>query len=183
MHHGGVNRWPVTPSPDPGKALFVGDPLWNRERPVDGIQFGMTIYTTIVPYIRPRKETRVGSYVPFLFLLQELEWRWSLLLDRGRPDAALPGRNAAICLHLDRIGAVICRQSPCPWRGSVILVGAAWKARSSGPLRVVGRARGGGPVYSGVRSVRRGCSLLALGTSVVGLGRGHIGSGRCSCRG
>ena len=63
----------------------------------------MTIYATIVPYICPRKETRVDGYVPFLFPLQELESHWSLLLDRGRPDAALPGWDAAVCLDFGRI--------------------------------------------------------------------------------
>ena len=107
MHHGGVNGWPVTPSLDPGKALLIGDPLWHGERPVDGVQLRMTVYATIVPYICLRKETRVDGYVPFLLSLQELESCWSLLLDSGRPDIALPGRDAAVCLDFGRIGAII----------------------------------------------------------------------------
>ena len=51
------------------------------------------------------------------------------------------------------------------------------------PLWVVGRARGGSPVYSGVGSIRRGRSLLSLETFVVRLGGSHIGRGGCSCGG
>ena len=119
MHHGGGDGWLVVPSPDPGKALLVGDPLWDGERLVDGVQLGMTIYATIVPYIRPRKETRVGGDVPFLFLLQELESRWSFSLGRGGPDSAWPGRDDALRLDFGRIGAVIRFQMVTVLNGAV----------------------------------------------------------------
>ena len=57
------------------------------------------------------------------------------------------------------------------------------KARLSRSLRVVGRTRSGGPVYSGVGSIRRRRSLLSLGTLVVRLRESRLGSGGCSCGG
>ena len=107
MHHGGVNGWSIVPGPDPGKTLLVGDPLWHGERPMDGIKFWMSIHTAIVSDIGPRKETRIGCDVPLMFLMQELESCRSLSLNRGGPDAAWPGRDAAVRLDFGWIRAVV----------------------------------------------------------------------------
>ena len=36
---------------------------------MNGVQLGMSIDPAVIPDVGPRKQTRVGSEIPFLFLL------------------------------------------------------------------------------------------------------------------
>ena len=110
VHHGGIVAWPVSSSAKPRHALFQGHSLWDRDGPVQGVQLRVSVYSAVVADIRPKKETSVFGEVPFLFLLQELEPRGSILLDRGSPDAAVAGCNAAVCLYFRGVGAVLRRE-------------------------------------------------------------------------
>ena len=75
-----------------------------------GVQFRVPIHAAVITDVSPEKGTNVGIDVPFLFLLQELEPCGPILSDRGGSGAAIAGRNAAIGLHLRRIGAMVGRE-------------------------------------------------------------------------
>ena len=48
VHHGGVSKRSICAGPQPGQVLLKGDSLWDGERPVDGIQLGVSIDATVV---------------------------------------------------------------------------------------------------------------------------------------
>ena len=110
MHHCGVSGGPVCAGSQPGQALLKRDPFGYSEGPVDGVQLEVTVHATVVVDVCPRKESRVGCYVPLLFFLEELESGRSFLLYRGHPNATLSGRDAAVSLHLGGVGAVVGRE-------------------------------------------------------------------------
>ena len=90
--------------------LLHGDPLWNGERPVDGVQLRVPIDTTVVPDVCARKRTRVSGDVPLTFFLEKLELGRPLSPHGGRSQAALSGRNAAIRLYLGGVEAIVRRE-------------------------------------------------------------------------
>ena len=110
VHHRGVSGGPVRAGSKPGQALLKHDPFGYRKGPVDGVQLGVTVQATVVADVLPRKEARVGRYVPLLFFLEELESGRSFPLYRGRSNAALSCRDAAVSLHLGGVGAVVGRE-------------------------------------------------------------------------
>ena len=110
MHHGGVVFWSIGPSAKPRQALFNRHPLWDQKRPVHGVQFRVSVHSTIVTDVRPRKEANVCSDVPFLLFLQELEPCRPIFSDRSGSGTAVAGRDAAVGLHLGGIGAIIGRE-------------------------------------------------------------------------
>ena len=69
LHRGGIERTPVTAHAEPSKALFKVDPLCDGERPMDGVQLRMSIGFAVIPYVSPKKQTRIGHDIPFPFLL------------------------------------------------------------------------------------------------------------------
>ena len=69
MHHGGVVLWSIRPSAKPRQALLDRHPLRNQKGPVHGVQFRVSVHSTIVTDVRPRKEANVCSDVPFLLFL------------------------------------------------------------------------------------------------------------------
>ena len=81
---------------------------------MDGVQLGVSVNATVISDVCSRKKKRVGCYVPFAFFLKKLEPYRPFSPHGGRSYAALPSRNAAICLYLCGIGAVI--------RGQVVAV-------------------------------------------------------------
>ena len=100
----------IRAGPQPGQPLLKGDPLWNGERPVDGVQLGVPIDTTVVPDVCARKRTRVSGDVPLTFFLEKLELGRPLSPHGGRSQAALSGRNAAIRLYLGGVEAIVRRE-------------------------------------------------------------------------
>ena len=85
-------------------------PLRDQKGPVHGVQFRVSVHSTVVTDVRPRKEANVCSDVPFLLFLQELEPCRSGFSDGCGSGAAVAGRDAAVGLHLPRIGAIIGRE-------------------------------------------------------------------------
>ena len=81
---------------------------------MDGVQLGVSINATVMSDVCSRKKTRVGGYVPFAIFLKKLEPGRPFFPHRGRTYATLLSQNAAICLYLCGIGAVI--------RGEVVVV-------------------------------------------------------------
>ena len=110
VHHGGVVFWPICPSTEPRQALLNRHLLWDQKRPVQGIQFRVSVHSTIVTDVCPRKEANVCSDVPFLLFLQELELCRPIFSDRGGSGTAVAGRDASVGLHLGGIGAIIGRE-------------------------------------------------------------------------
>ena len=112
VHHRGESGGLVRAGSKPGQALLKRDPFGYSEGPVDGVQLGVTVHATVVADVRPRKEARVGRYLPLSFFLEELELGQSFSLYRGCSNATLSGRDAAVSLHLGGVGAVM------PWGGT-----------------------------------------------------------------
>ena len=55
VHHGGVRRRLVCAGLQPGQTLLKGDPLWDGEGPVDGIELKMSLDAAVVQDICPRE--------------------------------------------------------------------------------------------------------------------------------
>ena len=110
IHGGRVGRRPITAGVGSGQALLKGNPLEDRERPMDWVQLWMSIDPAVVPDVRPGEGARVGGKVPFLLLLQKLESGRLLPLNRSCKNTALSGRNAAVGLYFGRIGTVVGHQ-------------------------------------------------------------------------
>ena len=70
----------------------------------------MSIDPAIVTNVRPRKKARIGSEVPFPFLLQQLEFCGPVLLDRCGSDVTWAGGDTAVGLDFCGVGAVVSRQ-------------------------------------------------------------------------
>ena len=64
----------------------------------------------------------MGRYVPLSFLLEKLEPGWPLSLHRGRSNAALSGRNAAIGLHFGGVRTVVRREVVLVFYDPVVIV-------------------------------------------------------------
>ena len=109
VHHGGVVFGLIGPRTQPRQALFNRYPLWDQKRPVHGVQLRVSVHSTVVTDVCPRKEANVCSDVPFLLFLQELEPGRSILSYRGGSGTAVAGRDAAVGLHLRGVGAIIGR--------------------------------------------------------------------------
>ena len=107
MHQYRVHRGLISTSAEPSEALFKSDPLCYRERPVDGVQLGMPVYTTVVSKVSPENRTRIRGDTPFSFSLQELEPSWSGLEHGSRTNAARSVGNTAVSLNLRGIRAVV----------------------------------------------------------------------------
>ena len=110
MHHGGVVVGSVRPGTEPCQALFDRYVLWDQKGPVHVVQFRVSVYSTVVTDVHPRKEANVCSDVSLLLFLQELEPCRLIFSDRCGLGTAVAGRDAAVGLHLGRIGAIISRE-------------------------------------------------------------------------
>ena len=119
VHHGGVVLGSIGPSAKPRQALLNCHPLKNHERPVHGVQFRVSVRTAVVMDVRPGKEANVGSDVPLLLFLQELESGRPVFSDRGGSSTAMAGRDAAVGLHLGGIGAIISREMVSGLHGAI----------------------------------------------------------------
>ena len=110
MHESGVLLWSIRSGSKPGTAVFNRHLLGYGEGPVQGVQFRMPIYTTVVSDVGPDERTKVTVNVPLLLPLQELEVGRLRLVHRSSPDAAGSSRDAAVRLDIGGVRTVVSSQ-------------------------------------------------------------------------